>query len=156
MPGPLTFVGRRVFAGLVCALLAAVAVGFAAGQNRGKSGRPAVAAPVGPGCARAAKAVGRPDEVPAAVLPPGTVLTSVVRSPGGVTLVTGVVPSEFRNAVQFFVTKLPAAGFRNGVGDAEMDEAEALFSGPGVQGKWKVNGILGCPGAVTLALYVRS
>ena len=145
-----------MLAGLVCALLAAVAVGFAAGQGRGKSGRPAVAASSGPGCARSAKAVGRPDEVPAAVLPPGTVLTSVARPRRGLTLVTGVVPSEFRTAVQFFVTKLPAAGFRNGVGDAEMDEAEAAFIGPGVQGKWKVNGILGCPGAVTLALYVRS
>jgi hypothetical protein len=102
------------------------------------------------------KAVARPAEVPARVLPPETVLTSVAHPMAGMTLVTGVVPDEFRSTVQFFVTKLPAAGFRNGVGDAEMDEAEALFTGPDLHGKWKVNGIFGCPGAVTLALYVRS
>lgn len=71
------------------------------------------------------------------------------------TLVTGVVSHEFRDAVQFFVADMPKSGYRNGTGDAEMDEAEALFTGPGVRGKWKVNGILNGAGAVTLALYVR-
>jgi hypothetical protein len=51
---------------------------------------------------------------------------------------------------------MPASGYRTGAGDAEMDEAEALFTGPGLRGKWKVNGIPNCPGAVTLALYVRT
>jgi hypothetical protein len=72
------------------------------------------------------------------------------------TLVTGVISREFRNAVQYFIADMPQSGYRNGTGDAEMDEAEARFTGPGVRGKWKVNGILGCPGAVTLALYVRT
>jgi hypothetical protein len=94
--------------------------------------------------------------VPAAVLPPQTVLTSVKHPLAGMTLVTGVVSQEFRSAVDFFVTKMPAAGYRLGAGDAEMDEAEALFTGPNLRGKWKVNGIPNCPGAVTLALYVRS
>ncbi|HEV8602427.1 MAG TPA: hypothetical protein VGQ68_03425 [Gaiellaceae bacterium] len=89
------------------------------------------------------------------MLPPQTVLTSVAQPVSGMTLVTGVVPSDFRSAVEFFVTKLPAAGYVNGAGDAEMDEAEALFTGEGVSGKWKVNGILNCPGAVTLALFVK-
>ncbi|HEX9352179.1 MAG TPA: hypothetical protein VF877_12985 [Gaiellaceae bacterium] len=102
------------------------------------------------------KAVARPAEVPAAVLPPQTALTSVAHPIAGMTLVTGVVSQDFRSAVSFFVTKMPAAGYRNGAGDAEMDEAEALFTGPNLHGKWKLNGILGCPGAVTLALYVRS
>jgi hypothetical protein len=93
--------------------------------------------------------------VPAAVLPPGTVLMSVSHPLAGTTLVSGVVSQEFRSVVDFFVTKMPAAGYRNGTGDAEMDEAEALFTGPNVRGKWKVNGILNCPGAVTLALFVR-
>jgi hypothetical protein len=70
--------------------------------------------------------------------------------------VTGVVPLQFRSAVEYFVAKLPAAGFRNTVGDAEMDEAESFFVGSDVNGKWKVNGILGCQDAVTLTLYVRS
>jgi hypothetical protein len=72
------------------------------------------------------------------------------------TLVTGVVSQEFRSAVDFFVTKMPAAGYRLGTGDAEMGEAEAYFTGPNLHGKWKVNGIPNCPGAVTLALYVRT
>jgi hypothetical protein len=37
-----------------------------------------------------------------------------------------------------------------------MDEAESRFDGPGMTGKWKVNGILGYPDAVTLALYVTT
>jgi len=71
------------------------------------------------------------------------------------TLVTGVVSQEFSRAVDFFVTKLPAAGYRLGSGDAEMGEAEALFTGPSLRGKWKVNGIPNCAGAVSLGLYVR-
>jgi hypothetical protein len=51
---------------------------------------------------------------------------------------------------------LPAAGFVNTAGDAEMDEAESLFVGAGVRGQWKVNGIAMCPGAAKLALYVKS
>jgi hypothetical protein len=35
-----------------------------------------------------------------------------------------------------------------------MSEAEALFLGERVRGKWKVNGILDCPSAVTLTLLV--
>jgi hypothetical protein len=100
--------------------------------------------------------VARPDEVPAAVLPPGTSLTSVQHPQAGTTLVTGVVSREFRRAVDFYVTDLPRAGYRLGRGDAEMDEAEAFFSGPSAKGKWKVNGILNCPQAVTLALFVRT
>jgi hypothetical protein len=35
-----------------------------------------------------------------------------------------------------------------------MSEAEALFLGQNVRGKWKVNGIVNCPSAVTLTLLV--
>ena len=72
------------------------------------------------------------------------------------TLVTGVVPIGLRSAVEFYVTRLPAAGYENGRGDAELDEAEAVFSGRGVTGKWKVNAIPDCPNAVTLAVFVKS
>ena len=146
--------GRRVIAGLCCAALAAVAVGVAAAQSGKSDGRASSSPPSGPACAQAGKAIARPAEVPAAVVPPQTTLTSVTHPRGGTTLVTGVVPLQFRSAVEFFVTKLPAAGFRNTTGDAEMDEAESFFVGPGVRGKWKVNGILACQDAVTLALFV--
>ena len=156
LPGSPPRIGRRAIAALCCVVLGSVAVGVAAGQSGGSGARASGSPLSTPPCSHTSKAVARPAEVPAAVLPPETVLTSVAHPIGGMTLVTGVVPHEFRNAVQFFVTKLPAAGFRNGAGDAEMDEAEALFTGPNLHGKWKLNGILGCPEAVTLALYVRS
>lgn len=107
-----------------------------------------------PACANAGKAIDRPAEVPADLLPRETVLTSSERRPDGELLVSGVIPREFRKAVEFFVNELPAAGYRNGEGDAEQDEAESRFSGKGITGKWKVNGILNCPDAVTLSLLV--
>jgi hypothetical protein len=149
---------RRALASLCCAALAAVAVGVAAGRS-GSENRPereALPASGSPTCAHAGKAVDRPAAVPANVLPPGTVLTASKDLGSGRALVGGIVPTDFRTAVQFFVTELPAGGYVIGAGDAEMDEAEALFSGPGVRGKWKVNGILNCPQAVTLALFVKT
>jgi hypothetical protein len=147
---------RRVIAALSCATLGIIGVGVAAGQS-GKSNSRDSSTPLStPACAHVGKAIARPSEVPAAVVPPETTLVSVSHPVDGMTLVTGVVPLQFRSAVEFFVTKLPAAGFRNTVGDAEMDEAESRFAGPGMTGKWKVNGLLGCPDAVTLALYIKS
>jgi hypothetical protein len=135
------------------AALAVVAIGIAAG--RGGGGRsPRSSATPPPACAGAAQSVNRPESVPANLLPPGTALTSRMNLPEKRTLVTGVVPLDFRTAGNFFVTKLPAAGYQLGAGDAEQDEAEALFLGERVHGKWKVNGILNCPSAVTLTLLV--
>jgi hypothetical protein len=71
------------------------------------------------------------------------------------TLVTGVIPLEFLTAVAFYVSELPRRGYQLGGGDAEMSEAEALFLGAMVRGKWKVNGIPNCPNAVLLSLLVR-
>jgi hypothetical protein len=62
---------------------------------------------------------------------------------------------EFRTAVEFFMRQLPKAGYKLGEGDAEQDEAESGFSGHEITGRWKVNGILDCPNAVTLALFVN-
>ena len=75
--------------------------------------------------------------------------------PSGAVTVDGVTPEEFRQAVAFFEREPPAAGFHLGEGDAEQGEAESFFSGRGYSGKWKVNGILNCPGAVTLTIAVR-
>ena len=75
---------------------------------------------------------------------------------GSVTEAAHHALSPFRTAVEFFVTKLPAAGYLNTTGDAEMDEAESFFRGAAVQGKWKVNGILGCNEAVRLTLFVTA
>jgi hypothetical protein len=155
LPGSPLRIGRRAIAALSCVVLGSVAVGVAAGQGGGNGARASSPSPNTPPCAQTSKVVARPAEIPGAVLPPQTVLTSVAHPVAGTTIVTGVIAQEFRAAVDFFVTKMPVAGYRNGAGDAEMDEAEAFFSGPAVKGKWKVNGILGCTGAVRLALFVR-
>jgi hypothetical protein len=148
---------RRALAGLCCAVLASVAVGFAAGQTGGRHGSQASAAPAhGPMCATTGNAVERPAALPRNLLPPGTVLTSSKELGDGRTLVRGMVSRDFRSTVQFLVTKLPAAGYATGAGDAELAEAEALFTGNGVSGSWKVNGNLNCPGAVNLAVFIKA
>lgn len=144
-----------MLAAIGCAIVAAGATGIVVLHGGGT--RAAEAARVAaPPCASAETGVAPPAAVPAAVLPPGTIVTSVRRPRAGTTLVQGVVASPFRSAVEFFMTKLPEAGYINTTGDAEMDEAESYFQGAEVLGKWKVNGILGCPDAVRLVLFVRT
>ena len=149
------FSGRRLLAGLGCVLIAAGPAGVVL-LHGGGDGTAAAARMAAPSCASPERAIALPSQVPGAVLPTGTVLTSVQHPRAGTTLVRGVVATPFRSAVEFFVTKLPAAGYINTAGDAEMDEAESFFRGAEVAGKWKVNGILGCPGAVRLTLFVRT
>jgi len=146
------FLSRRSIAATACTAVAAVAVGVAAGQGGGASD--AVPAARAPACAHASKPIGRPSEIPAALLPARTVLTGARRQ-HGLMFVSGVVPLTFQEAVRFYVTAPPAAGYVNGLGDAEMDEAESFFSGSALHGKWKVNGIPSCPNAVVLTLYVK-
>jgi hypothetical protein len=150
--GQAALLRRRSIAAIACTAVAAVAVGVAAGQGGG--GASVAATPRVPACTHAGKAVSRPSAIPAAVLPPQTILTSVRRR-HGLTVVSGVVQLTFQDAVRFFITGLPAAGYVNGLGDAEMDEAESFFTGSALHGKWKVNGIANCPNAVVLTLYVK-
>ena len=146
-----------MLASACCIPLAAAAVVIVA-VHGGGSGNAEAAAPrvTAPACASAKRGVAPPPEISAAVLPPETVITAVTHPQHGMTLVSGVVARPFRSAVEFYVTSLPAAGFMNTAGDAEMDEAESLFTGPGVHGKWKVHGIPMCADAVRLALYVKT
>ena len=110
-------------------------------------------APSLPPCAKAGQAITLPAEFPPGFpLPPGTVITSSQRSDRGDIVIGGLIPLAFKDAVAFFQAKLPAAGYQLLEGDAEMDEAESTFLGQGFRGKWKINGILNCPGAVTLAI----
>ena len=155
-PGP-SFLpsGRRMLASLGCAIVASGATGMVV-LHGGGNGTAEAAPQAAPACASAEKGVAPPREVPAAVLPPGTVVTAVRRPRAGTTVMQGVVASPFRSAVEFFVTKLPEAGYVNTTGDAEMDEAESYFRGAELLGKWKVNGILGCPDAVRLVIFVRT
>jgi hypothetical protein len=153
-PGPsLLLSGRRMLASLGCALVAAGAVTIVV-LHGGGNGTAEAARVAAPACAAVERGIAPPPEIPAAVLPPGTVVTSVGHPRKGMTLVSGVVPSPFQSAVGFFIEDLPAAGYVNTAGDAEMDEAESFFQGAAVRGKWKVNGILGCAEAVRLTLLV--
>ena len=150
----LRVLGRRGVSGVSLALLAAVALGIAAGTDGHAFRGAGPARTAASACASVQGQVARPAAVPAAVLPPETVLGSVERMDPGITIVRGVVGQSFQDAVDFFV-RLPAAGYRLSDGDAEATEAESRFAGRGLSGKWKVNGIVGCPGAVRLALYVK-
>jgi len=150
--------GRRMLASACCIPLAAAAVGLVAVRGGGNGNAEAAATRVSaPACASVERGTtAPPPEISAAVLPPETVITSVKHPHPGMTLVNGVVAAPFRSAVEFYVVKLPSAGYVNTVGDAEMGEAESFFVGAGVRGKWKINGIPLCANAVKLALYVKT
>jgi hypothetical protein len=146
-----------MLASVCCIPLAAAAVSLVAVHGGGKGAEAAAARVTAPVCASVERGpTAPPPEISAAVLPPATVITSVKHPRPGMTLVKGVVAASFRSAVEFFVVELPAAGYVNTAGDAEMGEAESFFVGAGVRGKWKVNGIPLCANAVKLALYVKT
>jgi hypothetical protein len=107
-----------------------------------------------PACAKA-KAAAPPSEFPSSFpLPPGTVVTASSQPHAGQLVLAGLVPADLQDAASFFNDSLPASGYRQGLGDAESNEAEAPFTGNGFRGKWKVNSIVGCPGAVSLTLVL--
>lgn len=97
-------------------------------------------------------------ELPAAFpkslpLPPGTRFTSA--EDGGKTInaearLTGTI----RGTAQFFLNRLPKAGYDVGEGDSEEHEVESHFTGHGFDGFFKANTIGGCPGKLTLALVL--
>lgn len=108
-----------------------------------------------PPCARVDNVVSLPAEFPEGFpLPPGTVVTASERTASGSTTISAAIPMDFKQAVAFFQSKLPAAGYQLLEGDAEMDEAESTFACQRFRGKWKINGILNCPAAVRLTLAI--
>jgi hypothetical protein len=120
----------------------------------GGSDKAATSAAVPP-CAKVGRTVSLPQDFPDELpIPAGTAFTVSEPLDSGTIRVGGVVPQPFSEVVAFFQKELPASGFALGEGDAEQDEAEAAFSGHGYEGKWKINGILNCPNAVTLALVL--
>src|SRR5438105_1910905 len=73
----------------------------------------------------------------------------------GYAVYSGYAPGAINAVRDFFVSRLTAAGFRLGAGDAEAAEVEAAYFGHGVRGRWKVHAVYGCPGAVTIQIAVR-
>jgi hypothetical protein len=66
--------------------------------------------------------------------------------------VIGFAPVSFSEGVRYFRESYPELGYRIGGGDAEMDEAEADFTGQGTHGRWRVNAIAACPGASVITI----
>lgn len=136
---------RQIGGVALVALLAACSTGL-------PSARPEATLPA---CAQAPPAIATPAELPPNLpLPHGTVLTSVHRSDAGATVIGGYIPAELNAAARFFQAELPEAGYELLGGDAELDEAEAVFAGHGVQGQWKVHSLLDCAAAVSLMLAI--
>lgn len=87
-------------------------------------------------------------------LPAGTVLERR-RIEYGYAIYSGYVPGSINPVRDFLVSRLPAAGYRLGAGDAEAVEAEAAYAGRGVRGRWKVRELYSCPGALSIRIAVR-
>jgi hypothetical protein len=107
-----------------------------------------------PDCVRPHARVAVPAGLARFPLPRGTVLDARADR-YGYAIVTGYVPGAINPVRDFFVGRLPAAGYRLGQGDSEAAEAEAAYVGRGVHGRWKVRAVAGCPGALTLQIAVR-
>jgi hypothetical protein len=136
-------------------IAAVVALGAAAAAFAFDSPREADAAGVLPRCVHPGASIARPAGLARLPLPDGSVLVAR-RAQYGYTIVRGYVPGAINPGRDFLLSRLPAAGYRLGAGDAEATEAEALFAGHGVRGKFKLNTITGCPGALTIQLAVKS
>jgi hypothetical protein len=103
-------------------------------------------------CEKAGAMIDRPAAFPAAFpLPPGTAITSQESRSGGRIIIHTLVPAlDVKGVAEFFERELPKAGFEITEGESEPGEAEANYQGQGFTGRWKVNTIDGCVGAVTL------
>jgi hypothetical protein len=82
------------------------------------------------------------------------VFTQVEMPFAGQSIVSGVSPGDLKRTRSFYDDELKDAGYRQGRGESEPGEAEALFTGHGVRGGWRANTITGCDGAVRLTLVV--
>jgi len=132
------------------AIVAAAAVGSA--YALGDSGH-AVGARL-PACAAAGSPIARPGAVAGFPLPAGSVLDRR-RFAYGYTILGGRIPGGINPVRDFLVSRAPRAGYRVVSGDAEAAEAEASFVGHGGRGRWQVQAIPGCPGALSVELAFR-
>ena len=82
--------------------------------------------------------------------PPGTVVTSTETVPGGGLAVTAQVGLDFDMVLTFMQHELEDAGFVATKGEAEDDDAEAMWSGRGYTGTWAIRGSDECPGTTVL------
>jgi hypothetical protein len=95
---------------------------------------------------------GFPTTVP---MPPGTYITGA-RSSANQVVVDAIVPGSLAQAAAFMTAELPKAGWTITGSDAEMDEAEASFSGAGFTGRFRLHSMTGCNDAVTFTVAVTA
>lgn len=134
---------------------AVLALAGCGGNGDGRESAATGPTPPLPACAKAGRAIERPADLPGDLpLPPGTRLTAQQKPYAGQLIVRGFVPSELGQAASFFKNELQDAGFELGRGDSERGEEEALFTGDGLRGGWRVNSIPKCSGAVSLVLVL--
>ena len=135
----------------VVLVVAAAAAGCGGSGGSNGDGAPATL----PVCAKPAKTIARPAELPAGLpTPRGTVFTKVEHPFAGQTVVSGVSPGDPADTNAFYGDELEKAGFQAGRGESEPGEFEALFTGKGVRGGWRANVIQDCPDASLLTLVV--
>lgn len=139
---------RRVIA-------AAALIGVAAAISAVAFGGPDRAQASGlPACAAARHHLALPAPLTRFPLPAGSLIDRR-EAKYGYEIYSGYVPGAINPVRDFLVSRLPAAGFRLGAGDAESAEAEAGYSGHGVHGRWKVRALTACPGALTIQIALK-
>ena len=104
-------------------------------------------------CAKDAKAVGVPQELPAqAALPNGYVVTNVEARSGSRIVVTAVSPKEFTATLADMQRIFSENGWTMSQGEVEAGDAESNFSGNGVKGRWAIRAIDQCEGNTTVSV----
>ena len=108
-----------------------------------------------PPCAREAKQIPRPKELPGKFpVPPGTVFAKAENPFPDQHIFTGVSPGSLESTRSFYGAELEESGYKQGAGESEPGEVEALFTGGGVRGGWRANELPECDGAVRLTLVI--
>ncbi|MGN6331687.1 MAG: hypothetical protein ACTHOD_08540 [Motilibacteraceae bacterium] len=106
-------------------------------------------------CAAEARAVARPNAVPADLpLPAGTVVTAADARSGGRTVVTGIAPTPFEDALVQLQQAFPAAGYALAAGEVEQRDAESNWAGHGLRGRWALRASPTCAGEVLVSVLV--
>lgn len=140
---------------LICLLLAGCG-SSASGSSALPTYAPSAASP--PTCAHAGRAIALPRGFPSSFpLPKGTALTSWGRQ-GPATVVHGIVPGRsFRDAASFFPREVRNAGFKVVYSEADVPrDAEGSYRGKGYAGRWTLEHITGCPGAIKFAAFAQA
>jgi len=104
-------------------------------------------------CAKDAKAVGVPQELPAqAALPNGYVVTNVEARSGSRVVVTAVSPRDFTATLADMQRTFSENGWTMSQGEVEAGDAESNFTGNGVKGRWAIRAIDQCAGNTTVSV----